>query len=83
MPQKKSKKGKGSYLKYKVENKVYKNKIRKLEKHCKKFPNDEIGKKTLERIKKDGYTGRSKPLVPGSNQTVLSFKKALTFSGIG
>lgn len=74
MAKKRSMKGKGSYASYKTENRVYKNKIAKLERHCKKYPNDEEGKKTLTRVKKDGYTGRKRPLVPGSNQTIEKTK---------
>lgn len=64
-----SSKGKGTYAVYKTENKVFKNKIKKLERHCKRFPEDEVSKENLQRIKKDGYTGRARPLVPGSNPT--------------
>lgn len=69
MGKKASWKGKKQYASYKTENRVYKNKVKKLERHCKRFPDDEQSKKHLERVKKDGYTGRSKPLVPGSNPT--------------
>lgn len=61
---------KESYTVYKVENRAEKNKIKKLERHCKRFPDDKEGKKNLERIKKDGYKPRSKPLSPGSNPTI-------------
>jgi hypothetical protein len=66
----KSNKGKGSYSVYKTENRAEKNKIKRLERHCKKHPDDEQGKINLARIKKDGYTPRSKPLAPGSNPTI-------------
>lgn len=62
------------YQNYKLQNRAEKNKIKKLERHCKKHPEDVEGKKNLERIKKDGYTPRSKPLVPGSNQNTVSLK---------
>jgi len=64
-----SKKAKDNYTLYKNSNKVEKNKIAKLTRHCKEFPNDEVGKENLARIKKDGYKPRSKPLSPGSNPT--------------
>lgn len=57
------------YKQYRLENRAQKNKIKKLERHCKRFPNDEQGKINLARIKKDGYNPRKKPLVPGSNPT--------------
>lgn len=69
-----SKKGKGLYATYKSGNSVFKNKIKKLERHVKRFPEDEQGKINLERIKKAGYIGRAKPLVPGSNQTTAKPK---------
>lgn len=64
-----SKKGKGLYATYKSNNQVFHNKVRKLERHIKKYPDDKEAKKTLEKVKKNGYNGRSKPLVPGSNPT--------------
>ena len=70
MAQQKSWKGKKQYGNYKTENRVLKNKIKKLTRHCKEFPDDEVGKENLERIKKKGYTPRSKPLIPGSNPTI-------------
>jgi hypothetical protein len=69
MARKSSKKGKGSYAAYKTENRGYKNKVAKLERHCKKFPKDEEGKKSLERLHDPkNYTPRSKPINPGSNK---------------
>lgn len=65
-----SKLQKEHYKTYKLENKSRKNKIKKLERHCKRFPTDETAKKNLERIKKDGYKCRTKPLIPGSNRPV-------------
>jgi hypothetical protein len=44
-----------AFKKYKLENKRRKNKIRKLENHCKRFPKDEQSAKALEDIKKNGY----------------------------
>jgi hypothetical protein len=67
----KSNKGKGQYATYKTENRAYKNKIRKLEKHAKKHPNDEENLKTLKRLSDPkNFKIRAKPLVPGSNKTV-------------
>jgi hypothetical protein len=64
----KSGKGKGSYATYKSENRAYKNKILKLEKHCKKFPEDELAKENLKRLQDPkNFKQRSKPLNPGSN----------------
>lgn len=58
---KRSQKGKGTYVAYKSENRVLKNKIAKLERHIKQQPNDEKAVKELARIKKAGYTGRTAP----------------------
>lgn len=69
MVQQRSKRGKGTYAVYKTEGRVTKNKIKKLERHCKEFPNDEVGKANLAKVIKNGYTPRAKPLVPGSNPT--------------
>lgn len=69
MAKKRSMRGKGSYASYKAENRVYKNKVAKLERQCKQQPNNKEAKKALERIKKDGYKGRTRPIVPGSNPT--------------
>lgn len=74
MAKKSSWKGKKQYALYKSENRVYKNKLSKLERHCKQYPEDEEGKKHLERVKKNGYKGRSKPKEPGSNQTTPKLK---------
>lgn len=68
MARQKSWKGKKQYGVYKLESRVYENKVKKLERHCKNFPNDEEGKKNLERVKKEGYKGRQKPLNPGINK---------------
>lgn len=69
MAKKRSNKGKGSFATYKAENRVYKNKIRKLERHIKKFPDDEAAKENLKHIQKSGYKGRVRPVNPGSNKT--------------
>ena len=70
MVQQRSWKGKGTYAVYKTENRATKNKIKKLERHCRKFPNDEVGKANLAKVIKNGYIPRAKPLAPGSNPTV-------------
>ena len=57
-----SKRGKGTYLDYKTNNRAEKNKIKKLERHCKLFPNDEIGKNNLASVLKKGFKPRAKPL---------------------
>jgi hypothetical protein len=69
MARQKSSKGKGSYAEYKSDNRVFKNKVRKLERHCKSFPNDKLSQENLDKLKEKGYTGRTRPLVPGSNPT--------------
>ena len=61
-------KGKKQYKQYQTESRATKNKIRKLERHIKQHPNDEIHVKHLERIKKSGYKIRTKPNDPGSNK---------------
>jgi len=58
------------YQQYKLENRAQKNKIKKLQRHCKKFPNDEkCAERLAELKKKGGYNPRKKPLIPGSNPT--------------
>ena len=76
---KNSKKGKGSYATYKTENRAYKNKLRKMERIVKRFPNDEEAKKTLERLRKGPaeYKHKQRPQVPGSNPTTP--KKRFSF----
>jgi hypothetical protein len=74
MAQKAKRKGnayKNGYKKYKLENKEEKNKIRQLEKHIKKFPNDKQTIDALEKIKKSGLIhDRKKPIKKGS--TILT-----------
>ena len=53
--------------KYKTNNQREKNKIRKLERHCKRHPNDKEGKKNLERIKKEGISDKKPPRKHGIN----------------
>ena len=77
MAQQKSWKGKKQYGNYKTENRALKNKIKKLTRHCKEFPNDEVGKENLARIKKKGYNPRSKPLIPGSNPTIARIRPSI------
>lgn len=80
----KSKKGKGSYAKYKTENRAYKNKIRKLERHCERFPEDEVGRKNLERLRDPkNFKPRSSPNNPGTNSpnpTVYRFRSYISIS---
>lgn len=65
-----SKRQKDLYSEYKVSNRVQINKIRKLERHCKAYPNDVACAARLAELKqKGGYIPRSKPLNPGSNPT--------------
>ncbi len=61
MARQKSKKGKGSYAVYKTDNRVLKNKIKKLTRHCKRFPDDAVGLENLEKVKENGYVCRAKP----------------------
>jgi len=65
-----SKATKERYKAYQLDNRVYKNKVKKLIRHIKNHLNDEKGEENLARIKKDGYKGRTKPLIPGSNPTI-------------
>jgi len=67
-----------AFKKYKLLNQVLKNKIKKLERHCKRFPNDKKCAERLVKIKRDGYKCRAKPLNPGSNPTTPKPK----FSGV-
>jgi len=65
-----SKLQKEHYKRYKLENRAEKNKIKKLIKHCKRFPNDKKCAERLAELKsKGGYKPRKKPLIPGSNPT--------------
>ena len=74
---KKSRKGKGHYAAYKAGNNAYKNKIAKLKRLIKEQPNNKVLKEALKKVEKEGYNGRSKPLVPGSNKTKISPIKAI------
>jgi len=63
-----SKLQKEHYKRYQLENRVQKNKIKGLVRHCKKFTQDLMASKRLAELKKDGgYKPRSKPISPGSN----------------
>lgn len=65
-----SKLQKEHYKTYKLVNRVKTNKIRKLDRHCKKYPNDEKCAKRLAELKAGAdYKPRTKPHNPGSNQT--------------
>ena len=69
MAKQKSSKGKGSYAAYKTENRAYKNKIAKLEKHIRTYPNDEKAKENLERLKSpSNFKIRTRPHNPGTNK---------------
>lgn len=66
-----SKNQKAHYAAYKTENRVQKNKIKKLEVHCKTYTKDEKAAQRLkELVSKGGYKPRAKPLDPGSNPTI-------------
>lgn len=58
---------KNGYKQYKLENRSEKNKIKKLNRHCKKHPEDTQAVEALVKIKKAGYNRRTKPNAPGSN----------------
>lgn len=63
------------YQTYKIMNKVLTNKKKKLERLCKRFPNDVKCAERLAELKEGGkYNPRSKPLNPGSNQTTPNVK---------
>jgi hypothetical protein len=82
MARQKSSKGKGTYAAYKTNNTVYKNKVKKLQRHCKKYPLDGKAKESLERILKEGYKPRAKPLIPKSNQTSPSVETIAKRNGV-
>lgn len=85
MAKQKSSKGKGSYAAYKTENRAYKNKIAKLEKHIRTYPNDEKAKENLERLKSpSNFKIRTRPHNPGSNRPkaeIHTYGSATTFIG--
>jgi hypothetical protein len=62
------------YQTYKTTNQALTNKIKKLERHCKRFPDDEQGAINLKKAKNGEYKPRSKPLAPGSNPTTPKIK---------
>lgn len=66
------------YQTYKIEGRALKNKIKKLERHCKRFPEDEVNKANLEKAKNGEYKPRGRPLSPGSNQTIPKIKFTTT-----
>ena len=68
MAKQKSRKGNGSYLEYKNENRYKKNKIKKLERHLKKYPHDKLAEEALENFKKSGEYKRERPRNPGINK---------------
>lgn len=62
-----SKKGKGSFAAYKAEDRIYKNTVRRLERHLKNFPEDAVAKAKLDGIKaaKKAPWIRKKPTTKG------------------
>jgi len=80
-----SKADKKNHEAYKLGNTVERNKLRKLERHCKRFPKDEENAKNLERIKKDGFKyTRATPRNPGINkdaQKPQAYRFMVSFPG--
>ncbi len=63
----KSMKGKGTYAEYRNENRYKKNKVKKLERHIKKYPNDIQAKERLAEIEKAQIEPtRGRPIKRGS-----------------
>ena len=52
---------KARYTGYKAQNRAEKNKIKKLERHCRKFPDDEQAAKSLAALKKSGFKYKTTP----------------------
>lgn len=78
-----SKKGKGTYLVYKSENRALNNKIKKLERLVKKFPLDKAALNRLDELKNTRvYKPRAKPLIPGSNPTTPKIKQYVLPKGL-
>jgi len=71
---------KNAYKAYKLENRSEKNKIRKLSRHCKTFPEDIQAAEALKKIQTKGYNRRTKPRVLNSNPTIPK-NKLITFTG--
>lgn len=63
-----------AFKKYKSNNQRLKNKIRKIERHIKRFPDDDLAKENLARIKKDGISDKMKPRTPGINSPGITVK---------
>ena len=59
-----------AFKKYKTGNQRLKNKIAKLERHVRKFPDDEVGKENLARVKSKGISPKRPPINNGINKTV-------------
>ena len=57
---------KNGYKQYKLEGRAWKNKTKKLERHVKRFPEDEQAKEALPRIKKNWDSLRAKPRAANS-----------------
>ena len=55
---------KNAYKQYKLENRWLKNKIKKLNRHIKKFPEDAQAQEALKRIEKGDTNRRKKPVAP-------------------
>lgn len=64
MARKKSSKGKGNFLSYKAENRLQKNRDRKLQRHLKKFPNDLQAKKAVGTPKTPRKASRGSHIEP-------------------
>jgi len=64
-----SKNQKALFAAYQASGQVSKNKIAKLERHCKRFPKDEYNAENLIRLRKKGFKyTRAKPRNPGINK---------------
>jgi len=63
-----SKLQKEHYKQYKLIGTRLKNKIKKLQRHINRFPNDKLSAENLEKIKKKGITDKPRPRISGSNR---------------
>ena len=63
-----------AFKKYKTNNQRLKNKIRKIQHHIKKFPDDKLAKENLARIEKNGISDKMKPRTPGINSPGVQIK---------
>ena len=73
MAKQKSRKGKGSYLSYKVESRYRKNKEKRIRKHLKNHPNDKQSEEALKNIPIEAKRGRpiNRGSVVGSTEPIL------------